>query len=507
MNQGSGGDPPAGQNSLRRNWRFQFLWAGAGISYLGDSTVGLALPLLVLAATGSPVLTGVATTIAMVSGLLVSAPAGVWVDRMDRRRILIGAEGVLALVWGAFAVLVYLEAVSAWNVILVSVISGSAGAFKAPAHAAAIQALVPKPQLATAYAQNQARSYATQLAGPPLGGLLYSLGRGVPFVFQALSSVFSMLCYLAAKVPRRPAEPARKSQAGTSMRSAFAEAFRWLLAQRGLRAVIGVALFMNPLVNAIWIPIIVLVGERGGESLDTGIIMAGAGVGGLAGSLLSTRLSRLLPPGKLLLLVCLLMGGSYCLIPLPFGTPWPMVPIIVSCLASPALNVALMALMGNLVPSAMMGRMMSVVALTFQGFSPLGPVIGGFLAGALGGAGALVACGVSLLVITAIASTSTALRSLRGPEDEHDEPGEPDEPDGPAQPPPADGGKRADLDAIRQLRELGVVVTDAGPEDISALRTLKEEEILFLTSLNSRIRTAVDADVMAHDSSRERPGE
>ncbi|MGN9844158.1 MFS transporter [Nonomuraea sp. H19] len=489
MNERSGSDLP-----LRRNWRFQFLWAGAAVSSLGDSAVGLALPLLILASTGSPVLTGAATTVGMVSGLLISAPAGVWVDRMDRRRILVGAEAVLALVWGAFAILVQLDAVSAWNVVLLSAISGCAGAVKAPAHAAALQALVPKTQLAAAYAQNQARSYGIQLVGPPMGGLLYSLNRAVPFAFEMLASAASTLCYVAAKVPRRPAESGRKQAAGsTSMKNAFIEAFSWLFAQRGLRAVIGVALFMNPLVNAIWIPVMVLVGERGGASLDTGIIMAGAGVGGLVGSLLSTRLSKVLPPGKLLLLVCFLMGGSYCLIPLPLGTHWPIVPIIASCLASPALNVALMALMGQLVPSAMMGRVMSMVTLTFQGFSPLGPVIGGFLSGALGGSGALMACGVSLLAITAVASASTALRSLRRPEEQPDES------------PPSDGENRQplDLDTIRHLHELGIIVTDTTPEAISAFRTLSEEEIGFLTSLNSRIKTALTPDVVAHNALRE----
>jgi MFS family permease len=451
-------------SELRRNWRFQLMWAGAGLSYLGSSTIGLALPLLVLAATGSPVLAGIATTISMVSALVVSAPAGVWVDRMDRRRILLGAELALAAAWGSFALLVWSDAVSAWNVVLVSVVSGSAGAFKGPAHAAALQALVPKSQLSAAYAQNQARSYATQLAGPPLGGLLYAVGKAVPFAFQTLSLVLSTACYLAAKVPRRPAGASRKPQAA-NMRSAFAEAFRWLVGQRGLRAAIVVALFMNPLVNAIWIPVIVLVGERGGASLHTGVVMAGAGVGGLAGSLLATRLSGLLPPGKLLLLVCVLMGGSYCLIPLPLPMPWPMAPIVVSCLASPALNVALMALIGHLVPSDMMGRTMSVVTVTFQGLSPLGPLIGGGLAGALGSGPALVVIGGALLVITALAATSTALRALRGPEPEPDP-----------------------LDSIRRLCELGVFSAD--PEKLARLGPLNEEEIRFLDSLNSRIRTA-----------------
>lgn len=423
MNNGAVSDPP-----LRRNWRFQFLWAGAGFSYLGDAAINLALPFLIVATGGSPALAGLATTVSLATGIVVAAPAGVWVDRMDRRRILLLAELVQALAWGTFAVLVHLDAVVPWTVVLVAALSGGAGAFTGPATASAIQALVPKSQLAAAYAQVQARAYAIQLGGPPLGGLLYGIGRAVPFAFQVFASAVSVVCYIAAKVPRRPVTganpappdgappPPRRSRVA-GMREDLLEAFRWLFRQRGLRAVLGVAVFMNPLVNAIWVPVIVLVGERGGASLDTGVIMAGVGVGGLIGSLLSTRLCAWVPAGRLVLLVGFLMGASYCLIPLPLGVQWPIVPVIVSCLASPALNVALMALIGHIVPGSMMGRMSSVLSVSFQGLSPLGPVIGGLLAATLGGAGALVVCGVSLLVVTAAAAASRDLRNLRVPGD------------------------------------------------------------------------------------------
>lgn len=404
---------------LRRNWRFQLLWLGAGLSNLGDATVNLALPLLILFITGSPALAGIAAATSLALALLFGIPAGVWVDRTDRRRVLLLAETALALIWGAFAVLVYLDAVAIWNILLVAALAGSATAFSGPAHATAIQALVPKPQLASAYAQGQARAYAIQLAGPPLGGLLYAVSRAAPFAFQLVVSAISVLCYTVAKVPRRPVDDSRDDRpTGTpvvarSMKQDLREALSWLLGQRGLRAVVGMAFFVNPIVNAIWIPIIVLVTAHGGGSVDVGLIMAGVGVGGLVGSLLSARLSTLVPAGKLILSVGLIMGLSYCLMPLPWGVYWPVVPIILSCVAAPALNVALMALIGALVPSSMMGRMSALIRLTFHAFTPLGPAIGGILAASLGGGGALVVCGVSLLVVTAVASASPALRRLR----------------------------------------------------------------------------------------------
>lgn len=501
MNAGKVSDPP-----LRKNLRFQLLWMGAGASALSNSAINLALPVLILFATGSAVLAGLAAAISITAGIAMGAPAGVWVDRLDRRRILLAAEAAQALIWGSFAAMVYLDAVTVWNVVLMSALSGTAAAFSAPSHAAALQALVPKSQLASAYAQSQARSYAIQLGGPPLGGLLFAISRAAPFLFQIFASAFAIVCYLVARVPRRPLneKPAASGKPKrTNMRQDIAEAFRWLMGHRGLRAVLGVALFLNPLVNAIWVPIIVLVNGRGGGALDAGIIMAGVGVGGLVGALVSARLSRLVPAGKLVLLVGFVMGLCYCLVPLPLGTLWPIVPIVVSCLASPALNVALMALIGHIVPSNMMGRMSSMLNVTFKGLAPVGPLLGGLLAGALGGSGAMIACGGSLLVLTAIASASPALRSLRAPDASDSEPATAPEQPAPAAAAAEQPSPVAD-ETVRLLHKAGLISTTAAPAH-AVFSSLSPDEAALLSSLSNRIRTATEADVMAHgeDSGQE----
>jgi MFS family permease len=421
---------------LRRNWRFQLVWAGAGVSGLGASAVHLALPILILVATGQPLLAGTAATVSMVANLAFAAPAGVLVDRLDRRKILIWSEIVEGLIWGVFALLASVGAVSLWSVVLVSAISGAGGAFGGPAHSSAIQALVPSSQLGPAYAQGQARAYGIQMAGPPLGGLLFAVGRVAPFAFQVLASTVSVLLYVVARVPRRPADESRPASADevppsnprsagawiSMMRTDFTEALRWLLAQRGFRAVLGVAVFINPLVNAIWVPLIVLVHDRGGAALNIGIIMAASGIGGLCGSLLASRLSRAIPAGWLVLIVGGLAGVCDCLIPLPLGTYWPMVPIICSCILAPSLNVGLMALLGAHVPSSLMGRMSSVLSLTFNGLTPLGPVIGGLLAATMGGSRALVACGLPIVGLTVVAALSPDVRNLRVNEPLHETP-------------------------------------------------------------------------------------
>nr|BFE82899.1 hypothetical protein GCM10020093_055000 [Planobispora longispora] len=97
------------------------------------------------------------------------------------------------------------------------------------------------------------------------------------------------------------------------------EAVAWLWRRRGLREVTAAVMVLNLLGGAFLIPLIVLVGERGGDALTTGTVLAGLGVGGLAGALLSGRVSRLLPPGRLLLAVTSVFGAALAATALPWG--------------------------------------------------------------------------------------------------------------------------------------------------------------------------------------------
>ncbi|GGL32863.1 MFS transporter [Planomonospora parontospora] len=250
---------------LRRNVRFQLLWLGSAVSQLGSELTRLAMPLLVLALTGSPGLAGVVAGARTVAFVAVQLPAGVWVDRWDRRRTLVTAQGCQTVVSVLLAALILTGRAQAWHFVALAVLDGLCAAFIGPAQATAIRGIVPPGQLHAAYAQEEARTHATGLIGPPLGGLLCR-------------------------------------EAG--------EAVAWLWRRKGLREVTAAVMVLNLLGGAFLIPLIVLVGERGGDAFVTGAVLAGLGVGGLVGSLLSGRISRLLPPGRLLPAVVAVLGGA-----------------------------------------------------------------------------------------------------------------------------------------------------------------------------------------------------
>ncbi|WP_326952947.1 MFS transporter [Amycolatopsis sp. NBC_01286] len=416
---------------LRRNTTFQLLWAGSAISSVGTELTRLATPLLVLATTGSAVLAAVVAGTRSAAALLAQIPAGVWVDRWDRRRTLVTSQAVQAGTAAVLAVAVLGGEKWIWAFVPLAVVDGICSCFVGPVRTTAIGSVVPPPQLRQAFAQEEARSLAARLVGPPLGGLLYSFGRTIPFLVDAVTFLAATICAVLAKVPRRPvltSEPSSASSAEEarkpSMRAELGEAFTWIWRQRGLRNITGAVLILNLIGGAFLLPVIVLVQERGGSDVATGIVLAGIGIGGLVGAIAAPRTGNILPPGKLLLAVLGTFGACLATMALPLGPWWPTVPLICLSLATPALNVVMGAVFVQLVPKEMLGRMDAVLTVCERSLAPLGPPLGGFLAAAIGGANALIILGCVLVLTAVVAALSRELRDFTGDDRPVDAPGE-----------------------------------------------------------------------------------
>jgi MFS family permease len=393
---------------LRRNRTFQLLWAGGAVSQLGTELTRLAMPLLVLASTGSPAAAGLVAGANVAATVLTQLPAGVWVDRWDRRRTLVVAAALRTVNAAGLAVLVAAGQPEVWQLAVFAAADGVGAAFTEPVVFASIRAVVPAAQLPTAYAQQESRSHAARLLGPPLGGLLYGFADAVPFVADAVTFLVAAVCAAAARVPRCPAGTQRAER--RAMHRELGEALGWVWRQRGLRSVCAVFTVLNPLGGAFLLPLIVLVGERGADAVETGTVLAGAGVGGLAGALLSGRISQLLPPGKLVIAIIAVFGCAVAAAALPLGPWWPMVPLAVVSLATPSINVVVNVVLARLTPESMLGRVDAVLGTAAQGLRPVGPVLGGGLAALLGGAGSLVLLGALLLLTAGLAAAGPVRR-------------------------------------------------------------------------------------------------
>lgn len=394
---------------LRRNKQFQLLWIGSTASALGTQLSALAYPLLVLALTGSPGTAGVVGAVGFATTLVLSLPAGVWVDRWDRRRVLLSCEAVRAIAVATVALAIVTDRLTLTHLIVVAAVNGAASALFVPAREVAIRSVVPPEQLAAAYAQEHVRIHGATLAGPPAGGWLFGLGRVVPFVVDAVSYLVSFVSIALARVPRRP-EGASAPAAGRTMRSDIAEAARWLWNQRLLRAICVLAMSVNLGASMLSLPTIVLVQERGGSPTVVGIVMAGAGVGGLLGSLVANRIAQLLPVNHLLLAVCAVDALLLLSMVAPFGPYWPGVIMLLTALLSPALSIPLQVQIAQQTPPDMMARVQSLLGVTISAITPVAPIVGGFLTEGVGATWAIVVGAAMFAVCCLGGLLSPALR-------------------------------------------------------------------------------------------------
>ena len=177
--------------ALRHNRDFRRLWIGQVLSQIGTGAASLAHPLLILTLTHSAVLAGVMGTVRSVVAIGLQLPGGALADRFDRRLTMVICDGTRAVVLAALAAVVVAGTVW-WPVVAaVSVIDAAGGALFSPASNAALPVVVPKEQLETAWAVTEARQYASGLAGPALGGVLYAAATALPFGADAISYVVS----------------------------------------------------------------------------------------------------------------------------------------------------------------------------------------------------------------------------------------------------------------------------------------------------------------------------
>jgi MFS family permease len=413
---------------LRRNRRFQTLWIGAAAANLGLETVEVAYPLLIMALTGSPALAGLFGFTQIGTALLVGLPAGVVVDRWDRRRILLISEAVRALTL-AFIVLSLMAGRANFGLLIAAaVVLGTGTAFGAPARMLLIRAVVPDEQLTAALSQDEARSGAAALAGPPLGGALFLVSRAFPFLAAIAGFVISFLCALLIRVPEaaRPAEPADDATAddaaaGGGKKSALGplttafSGVRELVGDRLLRSALALVSIFYFSITAAILMVMVTLRDQDHSPRAIGLALTGTAVGMLAGSVLVPRLNRLLSPGALLLAASTLTTIAVALLALPLGPVWVFAMLTLAALGLPALKILVDIMIFRQTPDHRRGRAIAATITLIGAGSPLGSLAGGLALQFLGVTGAIVLIAGVQAVITAAGLANRHVRSARWP--------------------------------------------------------------------------------------------
>jgi hypothetical protein len=391
---------------LSRNRDFVLLQIGQLLSNAGTQSTSIAYPLLVLAVTHSPAKAGTVAFARTLPSALFALPAGLAADRWSRKRLLIAADGVRVLAIGSLATAILLHRIAFWEIPVAAFVEGAGAALFSAAQAGALRAVVPPRQLPAAASAQTGRQAAVQLAGPPLGGALFGLGRALPFLADAVSYAFSTLSLLAMRTPfQEEREPDL-----ASLRSRLAEGFRFLWSQPFLRAcafLYGLANFIGPgLLLAV-----VVVGERQGLSGgEVGALVAAFGACLLLGSLVSPLVRRLLPVRAVLLLeLWTWLGCAAFLV-------WPSVYVLTAgilptAVAIPSTDSVVHGYRIAMTPDRLLGRAESVRSTISLLIAPLGPLTAGVLLSAVSARATIAVFAAAGLVLAVWGTLSPSIRS------------------------------------------------------------------------------------------------
>jgi MFS family permease len=360
--------------SLRRNRDFLLLQIGQMLSNLGTSSTSIAYPLLVLAVTHSPAKAGVVAFARTLAWALLSLPAGLAADRWSRRRLMIAADGLRMLAVGSLAAAILLDRVAFWEIVVVAFVEGGGSALFRGSQPGALRAVVPAHQIPAAVATETGRGAAVGLAGPPLGGALFGIARGLPFVVDAVSYAFSTISLLAMRTPfQEEREPHL-----ASLSSRLAEAFRFVWSRPFLRTcalLFGLANFIGP---GVLLAVVVIGKQQGLSGGEVGALVAAFGACLLLGSLLSPFVRRLLPIRAVLLLeLWTWFGCAFFLI-------WPSVYVLTAgilptAVAIPSTDSVVHGYRIAMTPDRLLGRAESVWTIIALVIAPLGPLTAGVL--------------------------------------------------------------------------------------------------------------------------------
>jgi MFS family permease len=390
---------------LRQNRDFVLLQTGQALSTLGSSASQIAYPLLVLAMTGSPAKAGVVGFASFAPYVLFGLFAGVAADRWNRKHVMIVMDLVRVLGMASIVVALALDELTFPQIALVALLEGSAFVFFNIAEVGALRSVVPGRQLPAAAAAEQARMSLVVLGGPPLGGVLFSIARGLPFLVDGISYVFSIVSLLWMRTPFQET----RERDTTPVLAQIREGVSWLWGQKYLRTSALIFAGDNFVFQAIFLVFIVIAKRDGFSGGLIGVLIAMFGACSLLGSLAAPRAAKLLSIRTIMLLNQWLNGlfFLYVFFPSPYVLVGCVMPV---AFVGPWLNSVIVGYRTAVTPDHLIGRVSSVARnLAFLGM-PLGPLAAGLLLGVLSQKATVL---VLALLCAALALVSTLSPSIR----------------------------------------------------------------------------------------------
>lgn len=412
--------------SVHRNPGFLWLWGATGVSVLGAQVTQLALPVLAVILLGATEWQmGVLNAAGTAAFLLVGLPAGAWIDRWMKRRVMIAADVVRAVILAAVPLLWFADALQFWHLYVVAAIIGVATVFFDVSYQSYLPVLVESEQVGQANSTLEGTAQVARIGGPGLGGaLLTVLSAPVLLIANALSYLVSAVLLWRIRDPEVPADVALRRP----LHQEIAEGVRFVWNQPLIRSIVGTTAGANLFYALAFtlFPLYVL------RDLDLGpvgfgIMMSFGAAGGLLGALATPRLARWIGEGTIITVSAIVGAASFALLPLaallPAGGALVLLVFAEFVLSFTVLvyNISQVTLRQRLCPPRLLGRMNASIRFVVWGILPLASLASGALGVAVGivptlwiaFAGSLLAAGfVAFSPLTGMRKLPTSLEKV-----------------------------------------------------------------------------------------------
>ncbi len=386
--------------SLWRNRDYLLLWSGQLVSDTGTGISQIAYPLLVLAITGSPVQAGLVGALRSLTYVLVILPAGAWLDRWDRKRVMILCDVGRALVLASVFVTLAFDRLTITQLYITGFVEVLLGTFFDIAELSCLPQVVQQEQLPEALGRTQATTGVMNLLSPPLGGALFALRPLLPFLVDAVSYIASVCSLLFIRTPFQQ----QRDAPVRNLRVDIAEGLRWLWHQPLLRTM--ALLTAGNIFFGAGQPLIVIVvaQQHHASAAIIGLIFGIAGIGSILGSLVVGRVHQRVSFAQMIVSLLWLYAALW--LPLALLPSPPVLGLILALLffIGPFYNVTYVSRRLAMTPDVLQSRVNSVARLLGLGFAPLGLALTGLLL-QYGGPELTILLSVGGQVLLALAAT------------------------------------------------------------------------------------------------------
>ncbi|MET0937678.1 MAG: MFS transporter [Gaiellaceae bacterium] len=407
------------KGGLWRHSDFLKLWSAETISQVGSQVTGLALPFVAIVTLDvSAFEVALLGVVEFAPFILISLPAGVWVDRWPRRPILIVGDLGRAVLLASIPIAYGLDVLTIWQLYVVGFAVGVLTVFFDVAYMSYLPSLVSRDQLIDGNSKLEISRSGAQLAGPAIaGGLVQAITAPFAILVDAVSFVASGLFVLRIRKHEDVSARVEGRSASTGMRAELSEGLRYVLGHRYLRWIAASTATFNFFGNVMWTMFLVYAVRDLGLGAGTiGIIFAIGSAGYLVGALTTNRIAPKLGVGPAIV-VGAATGVAALLVPLaPESDPIPYLVAaqVVTSFGVVLYNVTQGSFRQAITPERLQGRMNSVMRFIVWGVMPLGMLVGGFIASAFDLRAAIWvgAIGISFAFLPVLLSPVRTLREM-----------------------------------------------------------------------------------------------